>query len=178
MTNQQNILQYEYLHPEGSSLHDLLKESLEGTSDRTQLSVHGHKSSTVIRIYDTKSKVTKWAQRIKTLRAQREKLLLAPRGSPFRMFVVQWKMRIIRRKLKILRGKLSSYAVNYLVRSLRQSLSVAVNKVDHSFREAEEEEPLELAQAARVAKDFWLFVFEPNKLLAAKNKMVVSVLWL
>ncbi len=54
--------------------------------------------------------------------------------------------------------------------------SIAVEKRDHHFRFVREDEKHEILEAVGKGKGLWIFVFEPNDLLADSNKLVASAM--
>lgn len=186
MSNPPNILQYEFFHVGGPgvSLKQVFAECAERACDSLELVMRGHESGTgiktVIRIYDTDGKVTALANERKELETQNDKLFLMSRKwfipPLIHSRLTGRKIGIIFSKLDEFRREIHLYAVDYLTRALHEPLSVAVKGDDYSFIEAQMDELHELAQSARVAKAFWLFVFEPNNLLAKENRGVVHVM--
>jgi hypothetical protein len=182
MSNPQNILQYEFFHVggRGVTFDNLFSECDERTLDNLQLIMHGNKPGTgiktVIRIYDTEGKITDIANKIKGLNELLDLFSLMPRRTFIHSILINYEVDYVYKELKLLLETLSLYAIDYLNRALKESLSVAVEKDDHSFREVKKEELLDIVQSVKFSKGFWLFVFEPNNLLADKNKNVVSVM--
>jgi len=67
-------------------------------------------------------------------------------------------------------------AVQQFAMAVRASKPVAVEKPDHRFRLAREDELHELLESAERSSKVWLFVFEHNELCSDSNKLVASAM--
>lgn len=178
-----NILQYEFFHVGGrnlSSLEEVTAECIERTADNLLIATAGDDTGpgikTVVRIYDMDGRVTRWAKQMKELEEQREVHLNAPRRNPITNWYTRWQIGRLNRQMDRGRELMVGYFTEYIGTSFKDEWNVAREIWNHAFRPARREEYIELRQAAITARSLWLFVFEPNDLLADKNESIVSVM--
>lgn len=183
MKNQCNILQYEFFHVGGrnaSSLEEVMAECAERTVDSLPIAMAGDDTGpgikTVVRIYDMDGQVTRWAQQVKELEAQREVHFNAPRSNLITNWYARWQIGRLNRQMDRGRELMVRYFTAYIGTSFKGEWNVARETWNHAFRPARREEYIELHQAAIMAKSLWLFIFEPNDLLADRNEGIVSVM--
>jgi hypothetical protein len=181
----ENILQFEFSHVNGEetkTLDNVLMQCLERTIDVLELRLGGGVPigsgiKTGIRIYDSGEQVTNVACRVKALEALCEKMVWKEvRPVSLVGCFNRFRLDRITHKIEISKSSIHEYAAEYLNRALHEPLNIGIEKNDHSFRPARNEEIHELIEAAKRAKSFWLFVFEPNDLLADVNKGIVSLM--
>lgn len=182
MNTRANLLQYEFFHVggEGVTLEKVLAEATERTADNLALAVAGDDTGpgikTVLRIYDTGGQVTHWAKLIQDLEAKREVHFNAPRSKSISNWYARWQIDRINKRIEQCKRLIVNYCIEHLDKSFKGEWRVARETWDHDFRPARRSEYTDLQLAASVAKSFWLFVFEPNDLLAKKNQEVVYVM--
>ena len=183
MDKQYNVLQYEFFHVGGKdagSLEDVMAECFERAADNLPMAIAGDDIGpgikTVVRIYDMDGRVTHWAHQVKNLKAQREIHYNAPRSNLFTNWYARWQIGQLNRRMDKARELMVSYFTEYIGKSFNCEWNVAKETWDNAFRLARREEYIELRQSAVAAKYLWLFIFEPNDLLADKNTGVVSVM--
>lgn len=183
---QENVLQYEFFHLEGETLEEILENHWKRTGDSLDLvlagSDIGSRSKTVIRIYDTQGKVTAWVQEYKSLRHD----LTEPHNVSAQVPIWRWRERRQAKQLhtrqkagwsrkEVLHELISTYCTQYIESLLRgNGNGIARERLDSTFRHVQRNELLELAQATKVATRLWVFVFEPNDLLADTNELITS----
>lgn len=177
------VLQYEFFHVGGNnvgSFLDIVEECLERISDNIEIVLTGTSTGseikTVVRIYDLEGEVTIWAKQVIDLEAQREIHIYAPRKNPITDWYAKWQIARIDRQIDSLKELILSYFIRYIDMSFKQDWNVSREIWDHTFCPARRDEYIELHEAATMSKGFWLFIFEPNDLLAGKNKKIVSVI--
>lgn len=182
MDRKYNVLQYEFFHVGGKgigSLEDVMAECYERTVDNLPLAMAGDDTGpgikTVVRIYDVDGRVTRWAQQVKDLEAQREIHFNGRRSNPFATWYTSWQIVRLNRRMDRVRQLIVGYFTEYIDKSFTGELDVARETYGHAFRLARREEYVDLRQAAIMARGLWLFIFKPNDLLADENISVVSV---
>ncbi len=178
----QNILQYELFHvgSEDGSLGALMAECFDRVADNLPLAMAGSDLGpgikTVVRLYDTDEQVTILVHEINALKARVEHYCNAPRSNAFTNAYARWQIRRTYKKIDALKFRVMEYYLAYIVKARRGACNVARETWRHTFRPAEINELYDLMRAAAATKSFWLFIFEPNELLADVNKGVVDLM--
>lgn len=183
MNNGHNILQYEFFHIGGktvSSFDEVLKECSERTAENLLLAMAGDDTGpgikTVVRIYDADGQVTRLTQRVNELEALNEKYCNAPRSNPFSNWYARWQIERLNRHMDNVKKSIVDYFIGYIGKSFNDERSVAKETWNNAFRPLRRDEYIELHHVAISTKNLWLFVFEPNDLLADENKLVTSIM--
>lgn len=178
-----NVLQFKFFHVGGKgveSIEDVLVECAERVDDYLPLAMAGNDIGpgikTVVRIYDTDGCLTRLVLRINELEAERESYIKVPRRTFLYNWYVSLQIERIDKKIAQIRNKMVDYFTNYIASYIHDGDKVAREVDSHRFRPARGEEYMDLYLTAGTAKHFWLIVFEPNDLLADKNKIIVSVM--
>ena len=180
----QPILQYEFFLANVSSPHsfdDILTETQERLDDNIQLILAGQKPGfgikCVVRAYDHENMVTEWAQTHKRLTDERDAILDTFHE---RNFIKKWlltkRLDEIKVNLYDLNEFIRLYALDYIDRAFKGSVNMALENSDWSFSPIPRDNLHELKEAITKARHHWLFVFEPNELLADKNEIIVSLM--
>ena len=183
MNKSHNVLQYEFFHVGGKdakSLDEVMAECFERTADNLPMAMAGDDTGpgikTVGRIYDMDGRVTHWANQVKDLEAQREVHFNAPRSNPITNWYARWQIGRLNRRMDKVKKLMVDYFTTYIGLSFNGEWNVARETWNHAFRPARREEYIELRQAAIMAKNLWLFIFEPNDLLADRNQGIVHIM--
>ena len=165
MTKQYNVLQYEFFHVGGNSagsLEDVMSECYKRTVANLPLVTAGDDTGsgikTVVRIYDMDGRVTRWAQQVKELVAEREIHFNAPRSNVFTNWYARWQITKLNRRMERARELMVGYFTEYIGKSFNGEWNVAKETWGHAFRPARREEYIELHQSAVMAKNLWLFI--------------------
>lgn len=173
-----NILQYEFLNVCGdeATLESVLAESaarVEEYLPMAQYDDRGPQIKTVVRIYDDSSNtVTRLVQHIEAFQAKKNALLFSVENGIYSTWCKSVKINALQGKIDKAKQKVLEYYSRYLTEAFTQYRALAIEILDHSFRAVERDEHVELFQALRMQKDLWMFVFNPNDLLADKNEMI------
>lgn len=183
MDKQYNVLQYEFFHVGGKSIRsseDGIAKCFEQTTTNLARAIAGEDIrsgiKTVVRIYDIDGQVTHWVKQTKYLEAQREFYLNTPSSNIFTDWFVKWQIKQLNQGLNTARKSVVEYFTEYIDKSFNGEEGVAKETLDHAFRSAKQEEYIELQQSAIMSKGLWLFIFEPNDLLADENISVVHMM--
>jgi len=180
-----NIIQAEFFHVGGDdvTLKEVLRECAERAADGHELSaVLGRETQfgikTVVRFFDEDGSITEIVQQIEQTKQRRKDLFETFSRAPS-----PWQTRRLNSQLQKLAGEIDElkkevrqlvmHKVNYVARTPGNA---ALELADHSFRLIRDDERHELCEAVCGAVDFWIFVFEPNELLADKNELITSVM--
>lgn len=184
MERQQNVLQYEFFHVGGKSVSSLgyeLAECAERAMDNLPLAVAGNDISSgikiIVRIYDIDGRVTRLTRQVEELKAQQEVHINAPRSNLFTNWYARWQIRRLQKRVdrakKLMVEYYSAYVSTFLY---TDGMNVAREIGENIFRPAEMGEYIELLLGGNTAKDFRLFIFEPDDLLANRTNVVVSMM--
>lgn len=175
-----NIVQVEFFHVGGDtapSIEALLEECYERTSEGLELILSGHEErsqiKTVVRFFDDTGEFTTIALRAKTLMKRDGELfdeIINSNGLRYWWLSIQF--RRLARQQNELRERVKALAVIRLRKAIKNSRDVAVQRFDHRFRLIRGNEKHELIESAAKSKSVWLFVFQPNDLLADTNVSV------
>ncbi len=180
MLKQHNILQYEFFHVGGHSLGAILSERRARSAEHLPLALSGDDTGsgikTVVRLYDVDGHVTRAVTRIVELEQKRDEYYVAPSKGYLIDWYRKWQLNKIRREIKQTRSVLVGCFVTYLERAFKDGWDIAREIGGFQFRLARRDEYPDLLQASKRSKGLWLFIFEPNDLLAVTNKSVVSLL--
>ncbi len=174
-----NIVQAEFFHVGGknTSLGGLFKECGERVAEDLPLILQGveprSQIKTVVRFFDRDGSITAFARRFEQTEQRFDALLSA---SGWRRRWLNFRSRRWAGNILALKEQAANLAAQELEASIQASDQVAVECLDNSFRPARKDELHELCEAARRATGVWLFVFEPNDLLADKNESVARVM--
>ena len=181
----QNIVQAEFFHVGGDdtgSLDELFKQMGERVADTLPLALSGIPTTsgikTVVRYYDDSGAVTAYTSRMLRLTKRKEELRQAVwHAKGLRKVWYSFLLRHVRGSYLLNCTSAQQLAAEWLQKTIEHGGRVAVEVLDHCFRDAKKNELHELLEAARRSKGAWLFVFEPNDLLADSNKSVAHVMW-
>lgn len=179
-----NIVQAEFFHVGGDqtpSLEALFAECGERLSDGLELVLQGHEPysriKTVVRFFDESGVLTNLALKAERLKKQDKELLdNFVRASGLRRWFLDRRSRRLAAQTLTLREDARVLAADQLCKTLQARREIAVERSDHSFRIAKKDETHELAESAHRSKGVWLFVFQPNNLLADTNTSVASLM--
>ena len=175
-----NILQYEFFHVGGQSLEAVLADCAERSAEHLLLALAGDDTGsgikTVIRLYDVDGFVTELAQFVQGLEQEREAYYLAPPKGLIAGWYTAWRLRKIRQQIEGSRIIISDYVVMRITQSFKGDWNIARETRRHKFRLARRTEYPEILEAAKRAKQYWLFIFMPNDLIAEKNEGVVYLM--
>ena len=184
MERQQNVLQYEFFHVGGKSVSSLgyeLAECAEQAMDNLPLAVAGNDISsdikTVVRIYDIDGRVTRWTRQVKELKAQQEVHVNTPRSNLFTNLYARWQIGRLQKRVDRYKEHMVEYYFMYVSKFLyTDSVNVAREIQENIFRPAEMGEYIDLTLRGNTAKNFWLFIFEPDDLLANRTNMIIGMM--
>lgn len=170
-----NIIQAEFFHVGGAGKIESLEDFVSGCLERA---TEGSRLKTVVRFYDDDSgRITAQVKHYNEMEKVHEGLvrLVIRSGGLWRWFLDISARRVAGKKRKA--GEVHKRLVLNRMREIAQDpQSVAVEKRDHHFRFVREDEKHEILEAVGRGKSLWIFVFEPNDLLADSNKIVASAM--
>ncbi len=168
-----NIAQIEFFLVGSSgikTLESVLEECKERAQDRMPIKV-------CFRIYDENQEITFLAKKIK---AWNEKygdfgeLIKTYKFLPKSLnSLIFW---LIGRKKIIWKADLDKIVCLSVCNHLRLRKNIAIERSDHSYRYVKNYERYELEGSVKKAANRWIFVFEPNELLADKNKLLAAIM--
>jgi hypothetical protein len=181
-----NIVQIEFFHVGENmteSLGDLFMEIGERVQENWPLAMTGEEANpgikTALRFYENYNDLTMAAIEVERLKQHHDVILKQYQDSS----VSKWQKWNLRNQLRKLNRQWSTLRANTCevarlscVSALLSKQPVATERADRSFRLARPEELHELQEMALKAKGIWLFIFEPNNLLASANKRIVSLM--
>lgn len=180
MNRPYNVLQYEFFHVGGKSLEAVLAECAQRLIEHLPLAQAGDDTGsgikTVVRMYDVDGRVTRVTQRIRALEQKRDAYYLAPSKGFIAGWYTKWQLQKIYREIANGRTLIVNYCISHLTRSFQGDWNIARETWRYDFRQAKRAEYLDLLQAAKKHRGFWLFIFKPNDLLAVSNEGVVSLI--
>jgi len=176
----QPILQYEFFLVNGP-LTDIAVESQNRLDDNLLLILSGEKPGfgikCTIRAYDHDHMVTQWAQELSELKKERDDLLNSfNKKNLIQKWLLHKRLDQIKVKSHDLEEFIRLYALDYIDRAFNRSVNIALENLDRSFSTIPRDDLHELKEAVSSARMYWLFVFKPNKLLADKNEIMVSLM--
>ena len=178
-----NIVQAEFFHVGGeniNSLEELRDEVFGRVADNLPLAMEGIEVSSgvkiVVRFYDDDGTITALVQEAACMRKSHDLLFEAfPSAGWFRRRWIDRRTSQLAAKILEAKDEALALATHQLTFAVQASRPIGVERADYSFRPMKAEEARELCEKAVVAKGVWLFIFEPNDLLADSNKMVASL---
>lgn len=174
-----NIIQAEFFHVggKGLSLEEVFAECRERTADSRELSQAGIENDphikTVIRFFDKEGILTQAVIEAEEMRKHDEELSnhVSRSWGPVRWLLGMW-LHLIERKIAVIDNDLRVATTLGCATIILSKETVAVEKFDHSFRVVRPEERYDLLQSVCASTSVWVFVFEPNDMLADKNEMI------
>ena len=178
-----NLVQAEFFHVGGrdATPESFLYELSERVADGLELAMQGLEPSfgikTVLRFEDITGELTALVLRAKILTKVHAKIWKEfETAGRLRRWYLGRRNRRLTAKIDILKEGCKLRALLHLYKARESGHAIAVERYDHTFRFARKEELHELLDAAASSSSVWLFVFEPNDLLADKNKIVASAM--
>ena len=170
-----NIIQAEFFQVGGGKKQETLRDLIAECIDRRSA---GSPIKTVVRFYDDdRGSITRNVALYKELDVLHEELVrrtLASRG------FWRWLFDISARQVARTRGRAKKVHMHLVLKRLweieRDPQSIAVEERDHHFRYVRWDEKHELLEAAGKGTSLWLFVFEPNHLLADSNTLAADAM--
>jgi len=184
-TGRPNIVQAEFFHVGGSdmTLEEVLRECAKRAADGHELAaVLGRETQfgikTVVRFFDVGGSITAFAQQFGQMNQQyiNKQAALLEATSWWKLRWLDLYSHSLAGRILVLKERGVRLAVQKLNDAVRSQSKVALELSDHSYRFLRDNEVYELGEAAYNASGVWLFVFEPNNLLAEKNKLVAYVM--
>ena len=180
MSKEYNILQFEFFHASGETLEAVLADCAERSAEHLPLALAGDDTGsgikTVIRLYDVNGLVTQLAAFVHQLERKRDAYYLDQPKGVIASWYRAWQLRRMQQQINSGRLMLGDFLITYLTKSFKKDWNVARETWRHEFRLANRTEYPEIVAAAKRAKRYWLFIFRPNDLLAAKNESVVYLM--
>ncbi len=163
-----NIVQAEFFHI--TMLHTSWGAMFEECAERV---VDGSPIKTVVRFHDNYGFVTKFVSEATALQRAHNKILDEfQEVGPIRRWFLDRKSRKLARKIIEAGNFARDLAAERVDKVINTNGEIAVECRDRSFRLARGEELYELCMATGKATGVWLFVFQPNDLLADINAPV------
>lgn len=183
MIRNDNVLQYEFLHVGGEgvkTLRQLQDQCVERMQESLPLALAGDDTGpgikTVVRIYDTGGCVTSLSHEFNALKAEYHESAFTSHTNPISRWNARRTQTRLRNRMQECQENITQCYLENLDTLFRGDWLIARGLWDKSFRLANRDEFVELQHAAVLAKDTWLFVFEPNDLLADTNEIITSVM--
>ncbi len=179
-----NIVQAEFFHVGGNnvdSLEELGNEIFGRVQDGLPLAMEGIEVppplKTVVRFYDDDGAVTAFVKEAARLRENHDLLFEAfPSAGWFRRWWIDRQTAQLAGKIVDAKGEALILAIRQFAAAVQASKPIGVECLDHSFRPMKPEESHELVEKVEAAKSLWLFVFQPNDLLADSNKSIARLM--
>ncbi len=179
-----NIVQAEFFHVGGKnvrSLQKLLEECDERIAEGHELALEGIETNsrikTVVRFFDSDGSMTAFAREFEEANRRKEAAFAGfMEAGNWKREWMNLRSRRLAGKILALKGQAAKRAAQALKAGARLPNQIAVERQDHSFRLARKDELHELCEAAQRATSVWLFIFEPNNLLAERNEPVANVM--
>lgn len=172
-----NIVQAEFLHfTRGTSLAEVVSDVFERAAE-------GVRASTVIRLYDEQDRLAPLITRSSFFSDASHTLNRAlvtfpnlegkPKGSIKEILNIMHATETLERRAH---KEAVACFISELERAIKTKSSIAVDRVDASFRMTQDNELYDLMVSAKRATVANLFLFPPNDLLAASHKSVIPSL--
>jgi hypothetical protein len=174
MATPRNIAQAEFFHVGKDASRESLEDVMDEMAERL---AEGAPLKTVVRFYDEDNSLTRFTQDASALNVKKEeayKISWDAFKNPLTKLVLSARYRRVARKVRESRSESLELARAKLTTAVKARRPVAIECDDHSFRLADNNELHELINSAQFATGVWLFMFEPNNLLADKNEIVAS----
>ena len=171
MSENFHIIQAEFFHVGGPKIEGFgdLFEEINGRM------LYGAPIKTCVRFFDDTGFVTCVVTELAQLEKQNEELVTAFfEATGWRRKILSFRSGMLLRKVMAMEAQRKEIASKYLAVAAKASRPIAVEIHDHSYRPARRDEIVDLCQATLMTKNAWLFVYEPNDLLADKNKIVAQ----
>jgi hypothetical protein len=170
-----NIIQAEFFHVGGeeeifTSVGDVMDEIEERQRD-------GSRIKTVVRFFDEDGTITDLALLIN--KEETKDTLIRENFLSFGWFgrkMASIKLQKLSRKIFLMREMHKILIINKIRFAIKNLRQIAVEDRDHIFRMIEPNEKYELIVSIEASKSLWVFIFEPNHILAEVNEEVVNVM--
>lgn len=170
-----NIIQAEFflvsVCKPGQTLEGLMRQCAERQAE-------GMPIKAVVRFYDRDDRVTAQVQRYAELSSKHEELVSTFSKTKHKLW--RWVLDVTVGDIACMRAKAKDMCLQRARKCLREAVRgaepVAVETRSHHFRDLRDNEKHELLESVERSSSAWLFVFEPNDLLADSNKLVASAM--
>jgi hypothetical protein len=169
-----NIAQIELFLYKPENIESIFQEAARRARDGARLKL-------VVRIADTDAEIYAQVVRAKAIREKfNEYLARYRREADYASYARRWWM--ARRRKKLVREKIGAdahlldAALSGLERAIRTKDDIALEPHPQApFRLVRPDERYELLETARRAYGVWVWIFEPNEILADSNKLLAWV---
>lgn len=167
-----NIAQLEFLLYTPDDLQTIISETISRAKD-------GQRNKIVVRIFDTDDVLTAHVQKMQVLRIRSDAFYTWLPADfcewPFwRRWPVSWNRKRLAAKQRNLDKSLVELGIEALRQTIKYEGPIGIEDDPRApFRLVRHAELYELLEACSRAQGIWVFIFEPNELLADKNTVIV-----